>query len=265
MEKRKILHIPTSLYSKNRKVITLGVTLLNKPGALMSILTFLSQRNINILSIMSSAVGAEEKETTLSMVVDVTELADEIVDSVIEDMRKSQYVTDLRVSTTSINGFAADQYHTEYRLFNLRVIMMSEVTMYGFFKYFYEKFQNVAGAFFYHIGFGSGREVAALHKGIFNNDIETCLRFLPYQARAFGYASELQIKKIDRNIFEFKFQNLMECNVVRKIMNGKTSNWVRGIAAGYMTELLGMEYSAEEIECINYGGGSCTILARPRL
>ena len=50
---------------------------------------------------------------------------------------------------------------------------------------------------------------------------------------------------------------MMECSIVGGWRKGKTSNWFRGIAAGYLSTLMGKEYSAKEIRCVNDGDDRC--------
>ena len=57
---------------------------------------------------------------------------------------------------------------------------------------------------------------------------------------------------------------MMECSIVGGWKKGKTSNWFRGIAAGYLSELMGRECLAEEVKCVNDGDERCVFHVRRR-
>ncbi len=259
----KVLRIPTALYSPDRKLASIGITAVNEPGVLITVLEPIARRGINLLAIISSAARADAPTATVSMIIDVTGVEKPVLMGLLEEIRGNDKVVDAQIYETGIDGYAADLYHEEYSVFDLRIIMLSEIMFYGFLKFLYDRFGETAGAFLYYIGLGGGREIAKLHKSLFK-DPETCLKVLSIQAHSFGYTNNLEIKKNWEDAYQFSFNNMMECSIVGGWKKGKTSNWFRGIAAGYLSELMGRECLAEEVKCVNDGDERCVFHVRRR-
>ncbi|MFP3138447.1 MAG: V4R domain-containing protein [Nitrososphaeria archaeon] len=115
----------------------------------------------------------------------------------------------------------------------------------------------------YYIGYYSGRDAARAIGGILGAGAIPRASFAVLQAH--GYASSLEaLRSPDGSRYRIEARDLVECDLLKGRMRGRTSHWFRGMLAGILEASEGGEWEVEEVECVNDGSDKCAFEARRR-
>ncbi|MGC9076651.1 MAG: V4R domain-containing protein [Conexivisphaera sp.] len=117
----------------------------------------------------------------------------------------------------------------------------------------------VGSAFTYYAGLFSGRESAREFAAMFSRD--QAIRLNVRTLESHGYASSIEVLA-GESTYRFEVADLVECDLLRGHMTGRTSHWFRGVLAGLLSEVAGGEWDVEEVECVNDGSDRCVFSAR---
>jgi Predicted hydrocarbon binding protein (contains V4R domain) len=83
--------------------------------------------------------------------------------------------------------------------------------------------------------------------------------------QAHGYASSIEaLRSPDGSRYRIEARDLVECDLLKGRMRGRTSHWFRGMLAGILEASEGGEWEVEEVECVNEGSDKCAFEARRR-
>ena len=256
MSRIRPLNLPLSIYFPNKRLVSLAVELKNVPGALMEDLAVIHRFGINIVGLLSNTATANSPTTSVVIHLDVSGVEEEKLQEMLEEIRRQEKTLSAHILDAGIHSFTADQYHNRILSLNARVVLMSEASLKGLLHSLYTTFGDAAAAaFLYHMGMGGGHAIARYEKQLFK-DPRVCIRVIEHNAVAFGYAHRLTIREVGATMFELVFEGLFECEYLAG-KKGPTSNWIRGMAAGFIEELFGGKWSATEVKCVNAGDGVC--------
>ncbi|MFP3208426.1 MAG: V4R domain-containing protein [Nitrososphaeria archaeon] len=123
--------------------------------------------------------------------------------------------------------------------------------------------EEVGETALYYVGYYSGRGAAQEHDELLGPGAAPRVNFAVLQAH--GYASSIEaLRSPDGSRYRIEARDLVECDLLKGRMRGRTSHWFRGMLAGILEASEGGEWEVEEVECVNEGSDKCAFEARRR-
>ena len=183
-------------------------------------------------------------------------------ESLKEFLKNDPFIIDVEIKETGIEGFGAETFHQSLTLFGQRVIILTHHAILGLIRGFYERFGEDASNLLYLQGLGVGKEAIKRYKELFGTK-ELILKAHEILLSVIGYTKKAKFTKVNEEDYNLTLDGLIECEILKGLKSGKTCHWYRGIVTGFFSDLMGKEYKAEEIKCINKGDKECVLLLHP--
>jgi len=199
--------------------------------------------------------------------VDLTE-ADISAEELADEVRRIKGVKDVKVISSQIEGFIADDFSCILRTGGDRCIILRKQGYKGLIANIRERFGTGGEAFLYYIGFETGVEYGKSHRemglelGVV--DPARIFRFIGtslFNSVGFGRAEVINVSANPPEA-TLRIYDSFECEL--GLETGKPcSQFIRGMLAGVLTALFNRKMKAEETKCIAKGDPYCEFTIKP--
>ncbi|RLI14146.1 MAG: hypothetical protein DRO43_04745 [Candidatus Hecatellales archaeon] len=237
-----------------------------KPGAVAEIASIPARYNITILHLAFSRTQSSEKPITALAFLDFTD-SDISPEKLAEEVGKLEFVEEVKIIKPKVEGFIADTASFPLMVSASRAIIFSEEGLKGLIVDLRERIGSGAEAILYFSGFEVGRELAKKYFGVSEllgiKGLREKIIFAADVFMSVGYGI-LEILKFEENppYALLRIHRCMECELGRNA--GKPfSHFIRGILAGFNSQILGVKMFARETKCIAKGDPYCEFEVTP--
>lgn len=253
--------IGTFLYLPNRDIIGFHFSFhhkaLDKPGILVSLLSIFSIRDISIVGFDISQVTPKTPIEGF-IYIDITGRKDINPKEIINEMKSKPYIIDIKLIKPLFNGLICDPYFFPLNVFNERAIIFLKRNYEGMIKEIRKQLGSAAKTLLYLMGHNIGTNY--YEKGgriIVGKDLEKLIKLAIESSKQVGLGiieiEEIKPEKLEATI---KIYQSSECELF-KGSNKCESHFIRGIIAGWISQLFKSKTEVIEEKCIAKGDPYC--------
>jgi len=244
-----------------------GLTIVFKPEALMEvgvlqkITEIIARHGIPILHIYLSR-PIEEKHFAIQIIINISD--ESILRDVLKEIEKIEFVGKVIVKKPLFDGLYVDTLFFPLMVGDQRSILLRKALYEPLFKGVVEAFGTGGAALLYHSGVLIGRNLFKNHKEIAaSNDPDKIIQVSEAFASMVGLAKIKVLKyDIEKGTAIVIMRDSFEC-ALYKNENSPRSNFMKGLLAGWFSELFKREVRAQELSCIAMGDEYCEIHVHP--
>ena len=235
-------------------------------GVMRKALDICSKYNAYLVSLHFTLTPKGEKVFTL--IYDLTECSKPLKE-IAEEIRKIQSIKEVILIEQQAEGFIADTSSPIITAGGMRTIILREILWSILVNKLREKFGSGGEALLYYIGLDMGVEAAKTHKKMAE---ALGLREPDKITRILGASIFTSVGWGSMQIDEFTLNpphavitvyNNFECET-GPASKKPYSQLTRGLIAGYLSHLLGLEMEVNETECLVRGDPHCRFECKPK-
>jgi|Deesub1362B_J571_1020462.scaffolds.fasta_scaffold00004_355 predicted hydrocarbon binding protein len=256
------------IVSSGRKIYGFLIKATFKHDNLLEIVSLLTKHNVKILFLSFSRPTIPAEVVTSLSFCDFTE-ADISVDELKKEIKLINSVEQIEIIYPETNGFIADTASFPLKIGENRAIIIRDIGYKGLLTDIRTKFGSAAEAFLYYLGFEAGLEYGKDHKRIAEEvglkeaeEIHDNISMPLFISVGYGRMEKIEFKK-DKPYVLLRVYDNFECEL-GKGSNTVFSHFVRGMIAGVLSELLGINIYTKEIRCIAMGDPYCEFESIPK-
>lgn len=245
-------------YLPGRYVVCFHVVLvpyaLEKPEMLASLLKVFAGKTVSIVHFKLSR-PEPGRRVIASIFVDLTDRERE-EDVLVRELNAREYVEDVSVVRPLFDGITIDNVFPYLAMMRERIVIFRRIFYEAILKKMRERVGTGYMAVLYHVGLEIGRVVCAELKQYAEGDTARTVALGQEMFKQVGFGT----MKADLNLREHRatvrIWDCFECELFKGL--GKpASHLVRGMMAGFLSEMLGEELYAQETSCIAAGDEYC--------
>jgi len=259
-------HIERFMFYQGRKLYGLVLRGYSRPGALEQTTDILTRHGIDITYLSLRPMRRGERGSIV-LFLDFTE-ADVEPEELAEELETLEFVEEAEVIRPRFEGLIADETSFPIMLGPHRAIILSEPTLRGFLIKFREHLGSGGEAMLYHIG----REVGAERGKHINMEAEKmgvkrlrdrfAMGEILFKSLGYGIPQIMEFSE-DPPRFKMRVHHCIECELGQSA-GRPFSHYVRGVIAGYASEIFNRDMQARETRCIAMGDPYCEFEVKPR-
>ena len=235
-------------------------------GVMRKALEVCSKYNAYLISLHFTLTPKGEKVFTLFY--DLTECSKPL-EKIAEEIRKIESIKEVTLIEQQAEGFIADTTSPIITASGMRVIILREILWSILVNKIREKFGSGGEALLYYIGLDMGVKAAETHKKMAEvlglrepDEITRILGASIFTSTGWG---SMQIEEFTLNPHHAVVTvcNNFECEIA-PASKQPYGQLTRGLIAGYLSHLLGLEMEVNETECVARGDPHCRFECKPR-
>jgi len=233
-----------------------------KPGVLANIFKIISDLNVNVVSTKLS-IPEFEKKIALAIFIDLTG-KEELLDVLRERINGVREVKSIEVIEPVYPGFTYDKFFFPLTFIGERAIIFRRSAYLAFIKELRRKLGTAYEAALYYIGYEMGRRYFRSHKSLAYGDIDRAVRVgeALFQEAGFGILKWVEFDEKNK-ITKAEVLDSFECELF-KDEKRKSSHFIRGLLAGWVSEMWKIPMIAIEEKCIALGDERCTFYIKKK-
>jgi len=238
----------------------------SKPGILARTTDILAGHGLDITYLYISPMRLDERGSIL-MFLDFTE-ADIEPEDLAEELETLEFIEKVEVIKPRFTGFIVDEALFPVMLGLHRAIIVSEPALRGFLVDFRRSLGSGGEAMLYHlgraVGFERARYVNELAKRIRVSKVEDKIAIgtLIFKSLGYGILEVLEFREHPPYL-RIRVHRCIECELGDRA-NRPFGHYIRGIIAGYASEIFKQNLLAVETRCIAVGDPYCELEVKPR-
>ena len=255
------------VYYPGRRIVGFHIILdprcIYRVGVLESVVRVFSSRRIPILHFITTK--SAEGNVYADFFVDLSTAEHVDIGTLILGLKAAPHVLDVKLVEPLFDGFVFSYNYFPLMAFGERAIILPKRDYEGFIKLSRQKLGSGFNTILYIVGYDVG--VNAFKKGhspIAKDDVKKLIKVCQafFQHVGFGV---LKIEKLDLEKLEaiVKVYNCFECELF-KGADRLQSHFVRGVLAGWFSQLFKKDVTAIEIACIAKGDPYCLFKLNPK-
>lgn len=254
------------MFYQGRKLYGLVLRGRSKPGALEQTTDILARHGIDITYLSLGPMRRGERGSIV-LFLDFTE-ADVKPGELVEELEALEFIEKAEVIKPRFEGLIADEYSFPLMLGSHRALILSEPALRGFLIKFREHLGSGGEAMLYYIG----REVGAERGRHINREAEKMginrlrdkfiIGEVIFKSLGYGIPQMMEFSE-DPPYFKMRVYHCIECGLGDNV-GRPFSHYVRGVIAGYASEILNREMLVEETRCIAMGDPYCEFKVKPK-
>ncbi len=259
-------YVERFMFYKGRKLYGLVLRGHSRPGALEHTTDILVRHGIDITYLSLGPMRRGERGS-LVLFLDFTE-ADVKPEELAEEFEALEFIEKAEVIKPRFEGFIADEVSFPIMLGSHRALIFSEPALRGFFIEFREHLGSGGEAMLYHIG----REVGAERGRHINEEAERMginslrdkfiIGEVIFKSLGYGIPQTMDFNE-DPPFFKMRVYHCIECGLGRDV-GRPFSHYVRGVIAGFASEIFNRDMLVEETKCIAMGDPYCEFEVKPK-
>ncbi len=250
------------IYKPGRRLLGLhikfSVGAVDAVGVLHQVTSIFKKYNIPIINLGISSAEPSHAFIFLD-VSDVDQTVfEKLFGKLISELKHTPYIADVRLVQPIAESFIFDPYFFPLMVNNERAIIFLRRSYEGFIKLVRNKIGSGVKALLFFIGYDVGIQAfrkshAVIAKKDLNKLLEVGKAF--FQMMGYGIIEEAEVDMENARAI-VRIKNCFECEMF-KGSNQAESHFVRGIIAGWCSQLFGREVAAIEKKCIAKGDPYC--------
>jgi|GEM_PF-394028 len=232
------------------------------PGLLSRMLESFKRRGISLVHIKASR-QYKDQPPVLVLFADMTKRLEALSD-IVRELKAMEYVKQVIISAPLFNGFALETNLFPLTLLGERVIILRRTLYEAFLKELRSILGSGYASLMYYTGLEMGRKAFRYHYEIAGRDLKNTIAISEAIFRIVGYGI-MKILELDLSIgrARIRVHHCFECEIFKN--SGKpSSHLIRGMIAGWFSELLRRRVKAIETRCIAKGDKYCEFLVMGR-
>jgi len=266
-EKVNSFNVERFMFYEGRRLYGFRVEALSRPGVIAAVSTLIAERGLDITYFSSAGSYKLGEPGEIIFFIDFTD-SDVKPETLAMELKALDVVTRVELIRPRYEGFIADTASFPIRMGRRRAIILSESALRGLLIEFRRRLGSGGEAMLYHIGREVGAERARNICEMTERIGATGLRdkfdigVSLLQCMGYGIPEILELR-MDPPYLRERLHRCIECELGRG-SNRPFSHFVRGIIAGYASELFKINMIAEETRCIAIGDPYCEFEVKPR-
>jgi predicted hydrocarbon binding protein len=262
------LDIGRFFFLLGRKLGGLFIVAEAENGVLREALSICAEHNARLKHLSLSVTRSPREAKICLIFLDVTN-CDISLEELAEEIERLKAVKEVKAFQQQAEGFIADTVSNMLLAGGERAIIMRRVLCESFIRGIREQFGSAGEAFLYYNGLEMGKNAAKRHVEIGNkigltDPTQICRRMGATIFTATGFG-RMEIEKLTLNPPRAiaHVYNSFECQLAPENHKKPYSHFIRGMIAGYLTTVLGINMKVEETKCTAKGDPNCTFEAKP--
>lgn len=246
------------VYSPNRNAVGLHFTFdpsaMYKIGVLDTITRNFALKGIPIIHL---AISYVEKGASHAVIfIDLAD-TDVNIDEMLLELRRYPYILDVKLLKPLFNGFIFDTYFFPLKVREERAVIFLRRGYIGLIKKAREQLGLDYELTLFLEGYNLSMEAFKEYTKIAGEDVEKLVKLGRSLFQHLGYG-RIEIEEIDieKGIAKLRIYDSFECELF-KGSSKPVSHFIRGILAGWFTQLFKKGVTAKEIKCIAKGDSYC--------
>ena len=245
------------IFDENQKIYGLVIKAETQIGALRKISELAEKLNIIIRYIQFSMTKIIEPSVTAIAFLDFSK-SNVSPEEALKLVKKLEFVKMAKLIKPHKKGIIFDDYFFPLNVGEERAVIFRKTVYEALMEGVREKFGSAGEAILYYIGFTIGYQVCDRNLKIAHSkDAEDLINLSKAMFKTFGYGI-IDNAKIDfkEARAQLRIHHNFECGLGKN--NGKPhSQFVRGILAGFFTQIFGKSVNAQETKCLAKGNSYC--------
>ncbi len=259
-------HIERFMFYQGRKLYGLVLRGYSRPGALEQTTDILARHGIDITYLSLGPVRSGERGSII-LFLDFTE-ADVKPEELAEELEALEFIEEAEVIKPRFEGLIADESSFPIMLGSHRALILSKPALRGFLIKFREHLGSGGEAMLYHIGREVGAERGrhidreAEKMGIKRLRDKFIMGEILFKSLGYGIPQITEFSD-DPPYLKMRVYHCIECELGHNV-GRPFSHYVRGVIAGFASEIFNREMLAKETRCIAMGDPYCEFEAKPK-
>ncbi len=252
---------------QGRKLYGFRVEGFSEPGIIATIASIIADKGLDITYYSTTGTVRQGEWGGSIFFIDFTG-SDIDPENLAEELKALEFVEKVEVIKPRFEGFIVDEISFPIMLGPHRAIILSEPALKGFLIDFREHLGSGGEAMLYHIGRAVGAERAryvndlAERIGVRRLEDRITIGALLFKSLGYGIPEILELRE-DLPYLRVRVYHCIECELGEKA-DHPFSHYVRGILAGYASEILKRDLFAVETRCLAMGDPYCEFEVKPR-
>mgnify|MGYP003876395261 FL=1 len=252
---------------QGRRLYGFRVEGFSKPGIIAAIASLIADKGLDITYFSTTGTVRRGEWGGGIFFIDFTG-SDVGPEDLAEELRSLEFVERVEVIKPRFDGFIVDEVSFPIMLGPHRAIILSEPALRGFLIDFREHLGSGGEAMLYHIGRAVGAERAryvnelAERIGVSKLEDKIIIGALLFKSLGYGIPEILEFREHPPYL-RVRVYHCIECELGGEA-DHPFSHYIRGILAGYASEILKQDLLAVETRCLALGDPYCEFELKPR-
>ena len=264
MEETIPIEIGRFVNEKGKEVFGFSIITTGQKGEISQLAHIFSDRKLNIIYMTSSYRKREEKRPWIFFMVDFTGSKFKPED-IVNEINKLEFVESVRLIKPIKNGIFVDSIHFPIIVGGERSIIFRVSIIDGLINTLKRQLGEAGRAFLYHEGFRVGRNLYKTYKNwLKKEDPHLLSKIITVMSRVLGYGiaevAELSMENKEAKIIIY--DSFERRTAIEK--DEQKHNFIRGILAGFFTEIFKILTVAKETQCPEDFEKPCIIHVFPK-
>ena len=235
--------------------IVMRSEILETPSVLVNIFKLFAENELPIVHFKLSR--PQLKEPIRALIFFAIGRRKEVIDSIIEELKRKDYIIEVMLIEPIFKGFVADTVMFPPTLNGERIVILRQPLIKMLLNAIVKEYGNGFEVLLYYIGYEYGKLAYATHVEIVGRDREKMITLskVLFQLLGFGRMEVADINLKDKTAV-VRIYDSIECSSFKNSTRPK-SYFIRGMLAGWFEEFFGVKMHSEETKCIARGDPYC--------
>jgi len=249
------LDIVRAVYLPGRKIYGFIISMRNVPGALAKTSKVFWKNGINILY----CIGVSKEEISDNLLICDFTFSRVVPKEILQQIREVEDVIEVTIIEPIMPGFVIDYVHFPILLAGKRCLIIRQELMREIMNGVREEWGSAGNVFLYHMGKRAGALLWKTHSH-FTERTEETIRILEAIMKSTGLGEFKFEMNANGSLFKVIVKYSFECENQKQETENGQSQFIRGLIAGIIGELLGKNVEVKETKCIARGDPYCEFI-----